>query len=72
MRNQTTTTSNAPLGPAPLLTKEQVARNCQVSLRTVENWTKRRVIPAIKVRRTVRYRWAAVEEGLRKWERKSL
>ena len=71
MRNQTqAVASAAPVGPTPLLTTEEVAELCKISVRTVENWTKRRVIPAVKLNRTVRYRWVAVEAGLMKWERK--
>ena len=73
MSNQTqAVASAAPVGPTPLLTTEEVAELCKVSVRTVENWIERRMIAVIKVKRVVRFRWAAVEERLMKMERRAV
>jgi excisionase family DNA binding protein len=70
MRNKTQAVASA--APTPLLTTEEVAELCKVSVRTVENWIERRMIAVIKVKRVVRFRWAAVEERLMKMERRSV
>jgi len=38
-----------------LVTKEQLAKKLQVSLRTVTNWQKRQIIPYIKIGKVVRF-----------------
>ena len=52
----------------PLWTREDVSRNCQVSVRTVAAWVADRRIPAIKLGRAVRFRPDAVMRALQKFE----
>lgn len=49
-----------------ILTKEQLARRMNVSLRTVENWMEQRLVPYVKPTRTVRFIWPDVEQALRR------
>ncbi|MCW5554864.1 MAG: hypothetical protein KIS67_22215 [Verrucomicrobiae bacterium] len=49
-----------------VLTKEQLARRMNVSLRTVENWMEQRLVPYVKPTRTVRFIWHDVEQALRR------
>jgi excisionase family DNA binding protein len=55
-----------------LRTKSDVSRLAQVSIRTVDLWMREKKIPFIKVGRSVRFRWTAVEAALLKFERKSV
>ena len=55
-----------------LLRKSDIARICNISLRTVDQWIAERKIPALKIGRTVRFRWPAVEAALVKFERKAI
>jgi excisionase family DNA binding protein len=55
-----------------LLRKADIAKRCNVSTRTVDSWLHSRKIPAIKVGRTVRFRWNAVEAALIRFERKEI
>lgn len=55
-----------------LHTQEQVAEELNVSSRTVRNWTTRRIIPAIRVGRVVRYDISKVKKALEAFETKSL
>ena len=57
---------------ARLLNKEQVSHQANVSLRTVDQWMKDKKIPFIKIGRSVRFRWNAVEAALLKYERKAI
>jgi excisionase family DNA binding protein len=54
------------------LRKSDIARICNISLRTVDQWIAERKIPALKIGRTVRFRWPAVEAALVKFERKAI
>lgn len=49
-----------------ILTKEQLAKRLNVSLRTVENWMCQKLVPYVKPTRTVRFIWADVEQALRR------
>lgn len=49
-----------------LLTAQQVADRLQLKLSTIRNWTHIRYIPHIKIRGTVRYRWAEIETWIQK------
>jgi excisionase family DNA binding protein len=55
-----------------LLRKPDIARICNISIRTVDQWIAERKIPTLKIGRTVRFRWPAVEAALVKFERKSI
>lgn len=55
---------NAPL-PEPILwTPRQAAAALQVSERTLFTWTRERLIPVVRLGRTVRYSPAAVQRRL--------
>ena len=49
-----------------LLTKAQLAERLNISVRTLEGWMQQRLIPYVKLSRTVRFIWADVEEALRR------
>lgn len=51
----------------PLLGKSQIARQYGVSVRTIDNWMARRVVPYTKIGRTVRFDKALVSEALEKF-----
>lgn len=55
-----------------LLQKTDVARRMNVSVRTVDDWVKKKRIPSIKISRTIRFRWSAVEAALQKYERRAI
>lgn len=55
-----------------LLTQQQLAEELNVSSRTVRNWTTRRIIPAIRVGRLVRYDISKVKKALEAFETKAL
>ena len=47
------------------LVKAQVAKRIQKTTRTVELWTKRGILPCLKIGRSVLYYWPVVENQLR-------
>ena len=49
-----------------LLSKNQLAQRVGVSVRTVEFWMSKKLIPYVKVRKTVRFMWTDVEEALKR------
>ena len=49
-----------------LLTKNQVALRVGVSIRTIESWMAKKLIPYIKIRKTVRFNWPDVERALKR------
>src|SRR4051812_41851221 len=51
----------APLPSEPLLSKEEVAAHCQVSLRTVDYWMKRGALKFLKLGFRVRFSLSDVE-----------
>jgi excisionase family DNA binding protein len=61
-----------PTSPAVLITRLDVANLASVSPRTIDRWVKGRKIPYIKVGRTLRFRWAAVEAALVRFEHKAV
>lgn len=58
--------------PRGLLTRTGIAALCNVSPRTIDRWVDDRRIPAIKIGRTIRFRWPAVETALLRFERKAI
>jgi excisionase family DNA binding protein len=48
-----------------LLSKPQLAARLGVSLRTVESWMTKRLIPFVKIKKTVRFSWPDVEQALK-------
>lgn len=58
----------APAPPAflnELLTKKEVAARAKVTTRTIENWTRRGVIPVIKIKKVTLFCWEDVVKHLK-------
>ena len=53
------------------LTRQQMASRLQVSIRTIDNWSQARVLPAYKMGRVVRYDLKECMQALRAFRRKS-
>ena len=51
-----------------LLTVNQVAKACNVSHRTVDNWIKRKTIPYLKIGASVRFKPSEVMAALEKFK----
>jgi len=59
-----------PVDASPgLLLKSEIASKCRVSIRTVDKWLREGRIPAIKIKRAIRFQWAAVEAALAKFRK---
>jgi excisionase family DNA binding protein len=54
------------------LRPEELAKKLNITVRTVRSWQKARVIPYIKVGRSVRFDPARVVEALSRFERKEI
>jgi len=54
---------SAPL-PEPFINKEEIARRLGKTLRTVDNWMKRGILPYFKIGRSVVFKWSDVEAHL--------
>jgi excisionase family DNA binding protein len=48
----------------PLLNKREIAQRLRFSVRSVDGWMKRGLIPYLKIGRSVRFRWSEVERHL--------
>lgn len=55
-----------------LLTRKALANQLNVSVRTVDSWTKRRLIPCLLIGRIKRYRLVDVLAALKRFERKAI
>jgi excisionase family DNA binding protein len=72
MENSTPKNSTI-LSGGVLDTKQDLCRKLQVSLRTIDNLIADRRIPWVRVgKRSVRFRWAAVESALLRYERREV
>ncbi len=65
----TETTPNAGTGEAGpqvegYITKEEVARRIKKTVRTVEHWQRRGILPYVKVGQSVLFKWPVVEAHL--------
>jgi DNA-binding transcriptional MerR regulator len=59
---------NETLDAEGLIDTPELAERAKVSPRTVQNWTARKIIPAIRISpRCVRYKWQDVERALAKF-----
>ena len=58
---------NPPAGNNPLLTKQDIALLIRKTERTVEVWTRKGYIPAMKVGRSVLYNWPDVQAALKRF-----
>ena len=47
-----------------LLTEDEVARLFRVTVRTIEKWRSRGYLPYRKIARTIRFRWADIDDAL--------
>jgi excisionase family DNA binding protein len=47
-----------------VLNKFELAEKLQVSIKTIERWSRAEKIPCLRVGRTIRYEWAAVKAAL--------
>jgi len=61
--NQMAETPTAPV-TEPFINKEEVARRLGKTLRTVDNWMQRGLLPYYKIGRSVEFKWSDVEEHL--------
>jgi excisionase family DNA binding protein len=50
--------------PEGYITKEEVAKRLKKTVRTVENWQARGIIPFVKAGRSVLFKWTDVESHL--------
>ena len=48
-----------------MLTKKELAARMKVTVRTIENWQRRGVLPFVKVQKVVLFQWTDVIEHLR-------
>ena len=48
----------------PMLTKKELAVRLHITVRTVDNWMKRGLLPHVKIGRCVRFRWTEVQHQL--------
>jgi len=60
------------LHPAGLLDVAGIATRCNVSKRTVANWTRQRRIPFLKIGKSIRFSWLKVEAALNRFEIKEI
>jgi len=61
---QQITTSQPPATPEELIKKAVVALRLNITVRTVDNWMARRIVPYYKMGRCVRFRWSEIEAHL--------
>lgn len=52
--------------PEGYITKEQVAKRLKKTVRTVENWQRKGILPFVKAGRSVLFKWADVEAHLQR------
>lgn len=51
-----------------LVKKPALARRYSVSVRTIDNWVKRRIIPSLKIGGVARFRIREVDAALKRFE----
>jgi excisionase family DNA binding protein len=66
MANETENNQQAANGNQPegYITKEEVAKRLKKTVRTVENWQRRGILPFIKAGRSVLFKWSDCEAHL--------
>jgi excisionase family DNA binding protein len=52
------------------LTKTELASMLRKSKRTIDEWTAKGILPYIKIRRSVLFKWDDVVQALQKFERR--
>jgi excisionase family DNA binding protein len=69
-RTQPATTHPNPIGNGQVvesfINKEEVARRLGKTMRTVDNWMSRGLLPYFKIGRSVSFKWSDVEKHLEK------
>lgn len=60
-----TTTGQLPAQPEGYIGKTEVARRLNKTIRTVDNWMKRGLLPYYKMGRSVSFKWNDVEAHLK-------
>lgn len=50
--------------PESYITKEEVAKRLKKTVRTVENWQRKGILPFVKAGRSVLFKWSDVVEHL--------
>ena len=58
---QSNETGQSPAPPEGFIDKHEVARRLNKTVRTVDNWMKRGILPFYKLGRTVAFRWTDIE-----------
>ena len=68
MNNQVPTIATVPppAGPEVFIGKPEVARRLNKTIRTVDNWMSRGILPYYKIGRSVEFKWSDVESYLAK------
>ena len=61
---QAITTGQTPATPEGFIGKTEVARRLNKTLRTVDNWMQRGLLPYYKIGRSVVFKWSDVETHL--------
>ena len=59
-------TGQPPASPESYIGKPEVARRLNKTLRTVDNWMQRGLLPYYKIGRSVSFKWSDVETHLAK------
>lgn len=63
--NNSTSQSATPSLPSAKITRKQLAAHCCLSLRTIDELTRKGVFPIFKIGKSIRYELAEVEAVLR-------
>ena len=58
-------TSQSPAPPEGFIDKSEIARRLNKTIRTVDNWMKRGLLPYYKIGRSVVFKWSDVETHLK-------
>jgi excisionase family DNA binding protein len=58
-------TGQTPATPEGYIKKPEVARRLNKTVRTVDNWMKRGLLPYYKIGRSVEFKWSDVESHLK-------
>jgi excisionase family DNA binding protein len=61
---QATPTGQPPAAPEGFIGKPEVARRLNKTIRTVDNWMSRGLLPYYKIGRSVEFKWSDVESHL--------
>ena len=62
----TNISGQAPTAPEGFIGKTEVARRLNKTIRTVDNWMSRGILPYYKIGRSVEFKWSDVESHLAK------